>query len=155
MWWHCGIVLNSTTLPLIFVFNACLIICEGVSSIILLFGSYLHVLSWAVSCFLVGFLFTFFVVYQNTSVFQNQWIPWNIFSKFALLAYDKMPCSCHLDWHISIWLWHRFSIKHPSIGLTMIKSLKRGLNKELFGYRWVDNLGCWVWEGWCVLIQAM
>jgi hypothetical protein len=29
----------------------------------------------------------------------------------------------------------QFSIKHPSIGLTMIQSLKRGLNKELFGYR--------------------
>lgn len=101
---------------------------------------FLRVPSWAVSCFLVGFLFTFFIVYQKISVFQNQWIPWNIFPEFALLAYDKMPCSCHLDWHISIWLWHRFSIKHPSIGLTMIKSLKRGLNKELFGYRWVDIL---------------
>ena len=57
--------------------------------------------------------------------------------------------------YFNLVIWHRFSIKHPSIGLTMIKSLKRGLNKELFGYRWVDNLGCWVWEGWCVLIQAM
>jgi hypothetical protein len=57
--------------------------------------------------------------------------------------------------YFNLVIWHRFSIKHPSIGLTMIQSLKRGLNKELFGYRWVDNLGCQFWEGWHFLIQAM
>jgi len=141
MWWRCGVVLNSTTMPLIFALNACLIVCEGASSMILLF-----LLVPSCSQLSSILLPSWFSVYLFHSLSEDQCVS----KSMDPLKYFPRVCTFGI-WQNALFLpfgvtyfnlviWHRFSIKHPSIGLTMIKSLKRGLNKELFGYRWVDIL---------------